>query len=102
MEKEIFDSLKLRPGISNLPEALLMDFVMDTIQDVKTFINYSDDEILPAGCKTIVKDLAVIKCNRLGSEGISSVSHEGVSEAYESGIPQSIKKKLYRYRKLRW
>ncbi|MDC4242535.1 phage head-tail connector protein [Clostridium tertium] len=102
MELEILNSLKLRPGISNLPETLLIDFITDAIQDVKIFINYSDNEILPNGCKTIVKDLVVIKCNKLGSEGIASESHEGTSESYESDIPQEIKKKLYRYRRLRW
>ena len=102
MEQEILTSLKLRPGISNLSEELLKDFIADTIQDVRDFTNYSDDEILPDGCKSIVKELVIIKCNRIGSEGVSSESHEGMSQSYETGIPQAIKKKLYRYRKLRW
>lgn len=98
----ILESIKLRPGMNNLPDTLLNDIIQDTTMDVRAFLNYEDAEILPMGVNTIIKDMVVIKCNHIGSEGISSESHEGISQTYEEEIPQAVKKKLYRYRKLRW
>lgn len=102
MEEEILSSIKLRPGISNIADELLTDKIKDAIQDIKDFINYSDIETIPNGCISVVKELVVIRCNRLGSEGISSESNSGVSQSYIDGIPKELKKKLYRYRKLVW
>ena len=102
MEEQILISIKLRPGISNNSDDLLKDLISDTITDVKAFINYAYIEELPVGCISIVKELVIAKCNKLGSEGISSESHEGVSQSYTNDMPKDIKKKLYRYRKLVW
>lgn len=100
MEETILNSIKLRPGISNNSDELLREFITDTIQDVKDFINYSDTDELPNGCISIVKELVIIKCNSLGAEGLASASNSGVSESYLNEIPGPIKKKLYKYRKL--
>lgn len=100
--EEILSSIKLRQGISVNSDELLKDLIKDSIQDVKDFINCSDEEELPSGCISIVKELVIIKCNRLGTEGLSSQSASGVSENYSDDIPKPLKKKLYRYRKLRW
>lgn len=100
--EEILSSIKLRPGISVNSDELLKDLIEDSIQDVKDFINYSDDEELPCGCISIVKELVIIKCNRLGAEGLSSQNVGGASESYLNDIPKPLKKQLYRYRKIRW
>ena len=100
--EDIIKSLKYRPGVSNLPDELLEEFILDADQTVKDFINYSEEEELPKGCLSVVKELVIIKCNRLGTEGLSSQSASGVSENYFDDIPKPLKKKLYRYRKLRW
>ena len=100
MEEQILNSIRLRPGISNNSDELLREFITDTIQDIKDFINYSDTEELPSGCISVVKELAIIKCNRQGTEGITGTSYSGVSENYLNDIPKYIKKKLYRYRRL--
>ena len=55
---------------------------------------------MPLGCISIIKELVVIKINKLGSEGISSESHEGISQSLIEGIPSDVKMKLRRYRKL--
>lgn len=100
--EEILSSIKLRPGISVNSDELLKDLIKDSIQDVKDFINYSDEEELPCGCISIVKELVIIKCNRLGTEGLSSQNVGGASESYLNDIPKPLKKQLYRYRKIRW
>ncbi len=97
---DILQSLKLRPGISNLSDELLKDFIQDSFSDVTEYINLEEGAEMPVGCISIVKDLVVIKANRIGSEGISSESHEGVSQTYIDGIPKEIKTRLRRYRRL--
>ncbi|WP_312647568.1 phage head-tail connector protein [Aminipila sp.] len=98
IEERILASLKLR--VKNVSDELLKDLTTDAITDVRTFTNISKDEELPGGCETIVKDLVVRKINRLGSEGIASESHSGVSQTYEPDLPEDIKKKLNRFRRL--
>ena len=97
---EVLQSLKLRPGISNLSDDLLKDFIQDSFNDVSEYINLEEDLEMPIGCISIVKDLVVIKVNKIGSEGISSESYEGVSHSYIDGIPKEIKARLRRYRRL--
>lgn len=97
---EVLQSLKLRPGLSNLSDDLLKDFIQDSFNDVSEYINLEDGLEMPIGCISIVKDLVVIKVNKIGSEGISSESYEGVSHSYIDGIPKEIKARLRRYRRL--
>ncbi|MDB1935268.1 phage head-tail connector protein [Clostridium tertium] len=98
--EEILKSIKLRPGMSNLSDELLNDIISDIYNDISEFINLEDGKEMPLGCISIVKELVVIKINKLGSEGISSESHEGTSQSFINGIPSEIKLKLRRYRKL--
>lgn len=97
---EVLHSLKLRPGISNLSDELLKDFISDSYNEVVEYINLIEGTEMPIGCISIVKDLVVVKVNKLGSEGISSESHEGISQSYIDGIPKEIKTRLRRYRRL--
>lgn len=100
--EEILKSLKLRPGISNNSDELLEEFILEAEQTVKDYINYREEEELPNSCISVVKELVIIKCNTLGSEGLASQSASGVSENYLNDIPKALKKKLYKYRKLVW
>lgn len=97
---DIVTALKLRPGISNLSTDLLVDIVQDVITNVAEYINLDEGLDIPVSCVSIVKDLVVIKCNKLGAEGLSSTSNSGVSENYVEDIPKDILRKLRRYRKL--
>ncbi|EJO5347303.1 hypothetical protein NRP93_001380 [Clostridium botulinum] len=99
-EEMILQSLKLRPGISNFSDELLKDLVSDSYNDVAEFINLNEGDKMPLGCINIVKDLVVVKVNKLGSEGLSSESYSGVSQSYIEDIPKDIKRKLIRKRKL--
>ena len=99
---QVLEGVKLRPGISNNSDELLKDLINDVITDVKDYINYSDSEELPSELISAVKELVIIKCNTLGTEGLNSQSSNGVSENYSNDIPKPIKKKLNRYRKLVW
>ncbi len=100
MIEKIIESIKLRPGISNVDEFLLADLVQDSVIEVSDYINLKEGKELPIGCISIIKDIVVIKVNKLGSEGISSESYSGVSQSYTEDIPKDILRKLKRYRKL--
>lgn len=54
-----------------------------------------------AELEMVAQRIAIIKLNRLGSEGLSNQSYSGVSEAYIDGYPDDILKVLNRKRKLR-
>ncbi|NFG25216.1 hypothetical protein FDF11_15260 [Clostridium botulinum] len=98
--EKIIESIKLRPGISTVDEFLLADIVQDAVIEVSDYINLEEGKEFPAKCISIVKDIVVIKVNKLGSEGISSESYSGVSQSYIEDIPKDILRKLKRYRKL--
>lgn len=100
MEDKVLDSLKLR--IKNINEDVLNDLIADAITDVKTYINWpaETEETFPEGCNTIIKDIVMIRANRLGSEGIASESHSGVSQTYENDFPPELKRRLNKYRRL--
>lgn len=48
------------------------------------------------------EQIAVIKLNRFGSEGLSSQSYSGVSESYIDGYPAEIQAVLNRKRKVKF
>lgn len=100
-QEKILESLKLRPGISNFSDELLKDLISDSFNDVAEYINLEAGEEMPTGCISIVKELVAVKINKLGAEGISSDSKEGISQSYIDGIPNDIKFRLRRYRRLR-
>lgn len=50
----------------------------------------------------VAEQIAVIKLNRLNSEGLSAQSYSGVSESYIDGYPMEIQAVLNRKRKVRF
>lgn len=101
MEEKVYASLILRPGIGS-DSALLLDMIQDSIRDIRSFLNYPDDEELPDGCLPAVKELTLIRFNRDGTEGIQSESQSsGGSVTYMDTLPERIKRTIRCYRKLR-
>ena len=49
----------------------------------------------------VAEQIAVIKLNRIGSEGLSGQSYSGVSESYIDGYPSNIQQVLDRKRRVR-
>ena len=49
----------------------------------------------------VVEQIAIIKLNRLNTEGLSAQSYSGVSETYIDGYPAEIKAILNRKRKIK-
>lgn len=101
MVEKILNSIKLRPGVNCNSDEMLLDVINDTVEEVKEYINAGGNEELSHFCISVVKELVLVKLNRIGAEGLSSQSNSGISESYTDGIPSDIKAKLRRCRKLR-
>lgn len=69
--------------------------------EAREFCNLDDDAELSDGLKSAVVQMAVIKYNRLGTEGLASESYAGASYSYTDGYPESILRTLRRNRRMR-
>lgn len=65
--------------------------------EVKSYCNRELDEEL----EICAQKIAIIKLNKLNSEGLASQSYSGVSESYIDGFPADILAVLNRKRKLK-
>lgn len=100
MEEKILRSLMLRPGMEDR-STLLRELIKDSIQDIRNYLNYADNEDLPEGCSVAVKQMTLIKFNRDGAEGIQSESQSsGNSTTYSDALPEGIRRTIRRYRRL--
>ena len=101
MEKEILESLLKRPGLQDQKD-MLIDMIQDSIRDMRVMLNYGDDEKLPDGCISAIKELVLVRYNQDGVEGISSESQSsGGSTTYLESLPRTVKQAVRRYRKFR-
>lgn len=99
MEEKILESLLLRKGLSD--EALLLDMINDSASDVRSMLNYEEDEDIPEACYPAVKELVLIRYNRDGTEGIVSESQSsGGSTTYTDELPDRVKRLIRKYRRL--
>lgn len=62
---------------------------------------YCNREVLDYELETVAVRLAVIRLNRINTEGLASQTMSGVSEAYVDGYPDDIKLILNRKRKIK-
>ena len=90
------DKLILRlPGLDiNLAFQLLEDAEAE-------ILDFCNRSVLLKKMEPLQRELAIIYYNRMGSEGESSRSEGGVSVSYSTEIPESLKARLIRYRRLK-
>lgn len=67
------------------------------VAEIEDYCNRDLDTTL----ELMAERIAVIKLNRIGSEGLGSQSYSGVSESYTDGYPADILAVLNRKRKLK-
>ena len=67
------------------------------LAEVEEYCKRDADDAL----KLVAEEIAVIKLNRIGTEGLASQSMSGISEAYIDGYPQHIQSVLNRKRKIK-
>ena len=68
-----------------------------SIQEVEDYCNRE----LDASLELLAQKIAVIKLNRLGTEGLASQGYSGVNESYIDGYPADIVAMLNRKRKIK-
>lgn len=95
----MIDEIKILLGerASNYTDAQIGLCVKRALMEVESYCNRTVDYELEA----VVCDIAMIKLNRLGTEGVAAQSYSGVSENYIDGYPAEIQKVLNRKRKIK-
>lgn len=88
--------LLLGDAAQNYTDAQITLAYKIAITEVEEYCKREADTAL----QLIAEQIAVIKLNRLNSEGLSSQSYSGVSESYIDGYPAEITAVLNRKRKL--
>ncbi|CAM2361095.1 phage head-tail connector protein [Listeria seeligeri] len=102
---EIPDGLKAKV-LRRLPDfeasggdtLLLDDIIEEACEDTLSETNQTE---ISSSMESIVIDIAVIKYNRVGTEGLASDSQGGVSNSYLNEYPESLKRKIAKHRKMK-
>lgn len=89
--------LLLGDAVSNYTDAQIGLAYKMALAEVEDYTNREADETL----KLMAEQIAKIKLNRLGSEGLASQTYSGVSESYIDDYPAHIQKVLNRKRKIK-
>ena len=89
--------LLLGDAAANYSEAQINLALKMAISEVEEYCNRE----LDAALELIAEKIAVIKLNRMNTEGLASQSYSGVSESYINGYPAEILAVLNRKRKIK-
>ena len=89
--------IMLGDAVSNYSDAQISLAYKQALTEVEAYCNREADIELDM----IVDRLAVIKLNRMNTEGLSGQSYSGVSESYVDGYPADILAILNRKRKIK-
>lgn len=89
--------LLLGDAASNYSDAQISLCYKMALAEVEDYCNREAD----ASLELIAERIAVIKLNRINTDGLASQSYSGVSEAYLDGYPSEILAILNRKRKIK-
>lgn len=95
----MIDEIKLLLGAaaSNYTDAQIALALKMALAEVEAYCNREVDSILELAAEKI----AVIKLNRMNTEGLAAQSFSGVSESYIDGYPAEVQAILNRKRKIK-
>jgi hypothetical protein len=65
-----------------------------------SFINEEGQDVFPAPLKNVQEDLAIQRYRKRGAEGETSYSLADESVSFDDPLPDSVKQRLYPYRRL--
>lgn len=96
----MLDEIRVMLGesASNYTDAQIGLAAKQAVAEVSAYCNRS---LLDYELETVAERIAVIKLNRLNTEGLASQSFSGVSETYVDGYPADIMAVLNRKRKIK-
>ncbi|MBQ9913538.1 MAG: phage head-tail connector protein [Clostridia bacterium] len=87
----------LGDAASNYTDALIGLCAKQALAEVESYCNRAADYEL----EIVAQRIAIIKLNRINTEGLASQSFSGVSESYIDGYPADILTILNRKRKIK-
>lgn len=95
----MIEDIKILLGAAadNYTDAQISLMLKQSLAEVESYCNRAADIEL----ELIAEKIAVIKLNRLNTEGLSAQSFSGVSESYVDGYPAEILAVLNRKRKIK-
>ncbi len=93
------DEIKILLGdsASNYTDAQINLYYKLAVAEVEDYCKRELDDVL----KLMAEQIAVIKLNRINTEGLAAQSYSGVSESYINGYPAEIQAVLNRKRKIK-
>jgi hypothetical protein len=89
--------LMLGEAATNYTDAQIGLALKLATNEVESYCNRELDATL----ELMAQQIAVIKLNRMGTEGVASQSYSGVSESYIDGYPAEVVAVLNRKRKIK-
>ena len=89
--------IMLGDAAGNYSDDLIGLMIKDALAEIEAYCNRTIDYEL----EIVAKRIAIIKLNRLNSEGLSSQSYSGISESYIDGYPADVMAVLNRKRKIK-
>lgn len=89
--------LLLGEAAANYTDAQISLALKLALAEVEAYCGREADSVL----ELAAQEIAVIKLNRFGTEGLASQSYSGVSESYVDGYPAHLKATLNRKRKIK-
>ena len=95
----MIENIKLMLGnsASNYSDEQINYAYRRAVMEIETYCRREIDVEL----SMIAEEIAVIKLNRIGTEGLSNQAYSGVTESYIDGYPDTIKKILNSKRKVK-
>ena len=89
---------KMKTLLSVYDKDPLLRILFDqSVEEVVNYThNYDTDKL-----ENVIINIAIWKYNRIGSEGLNSENYSGVSFNYSSEYPDSIKKQLQSFRRIK-
>ena len=95
----MIEELKILLGDSatNYSDALIALCLKQALAEVEAYCN----RVADAELEMVAMKIAILKLNRINTEGLSSQSYSGVSENYIDGYPAEILAVLNRKRKIK-
>lgn len=99
--EKIFKSIKMRPGV-NAGHEILKDMIQECMDEVRDYINYKEEEVVPESLDGLIKEFVLEKINKDGTQGIQSESlPAGGSTTYLQDMLPQQKQRLRKYRRFR-
>lgn len=87
----------LGDAATNFTDAQISLCLKRAMAEIEAYCN----RVLDAELEALAQEVAIIKLNRLNTEGLASQSYSGVSENYIDGYPAHILTTLNRKRKIK-